>query len=358
MAESSIFFDGFSLVNQPVIFISRDCIEYMNPAAVELAGRDLTGKHCSMLLPPHVLNVQAECFASTAFIGTKSCAVNIRSDGKSKICVLTPPEQQVSDNSMIFARLRSSLSNIRFASSCISILGENSNDEKLLSYVSSLNRSYNSIKRTVDNMSTLEMLQKGQLPFCAEAFDATLVCSDIIDTLSFMLGRQDLAISLHAAEHIRIVADRRLFEQLLMNLLSNSVAHCGSGGRISVSLLRTDRHLVLGVSDNGSGIEPRLLPGIFERYLHNNALSEANRGSGMGLAIVRGIAELHDGAVIIESRGAGTGTSVRVMLSTELSPANRFHDVSDYSAEELNSFILTEFSDVLPEACYSGLMDD
>ena len=358
MVNRNIFIDGFALVSQPVAVITKECIEYMNPSAIRLAGRDLTGAHASMLFPSHVLNVQADCFATTAFIGKKSCAVSITSDGKSRICVMAPKDVTESVNSMIFAKLRSALTNIRFASSCISIIGENNNDEKLLSYVCSLNRSYNSIKRCIDNMTTLDLLAKGELPFSAAYFDVTEVCSNIINTLKFMLKSADIEISLHAEDHIHLVADKLLFEQALMNLLSNSVAHCNSGCRISVSLLRTDSHLVFGVSDNGSGIEANLLPDIFEKYRHPRGLTDTEQGSGMGLAIVRGIAELHGGAVIIESRGKDKGTSVRVMLSTTLQPSARFSDTADIGSECETNSILTQFSDILPDSCYSNLADD
>lgn len=356
MKDRSFYLSAFSVVAQPVIIITNECIEYMNPAAVRLASRDLTGSHVSRLLPSHVTNTQAESFVTTAFIGTKSCAVNVSANGKSKICVLTPKESPAQDNSMIFAKLRSSLSNIRFASSCISIIGENTNDERLLGYVSSLNRSYNSIKRTVDNMSTLGMLERGELPFSPEAFDVSALCSDIIEALKFSLKNENVDIQLHAEEHIRLVADRGLFAQLLMNLLANSIEHRSE--RISVSLLRADRHLVLGVNDDGSGIDASVLPGIFERYRHVQELSASESGSGMGLAIVRGIAELHGGAVIIESKGAGKGTSVRVMLSGELTPSARFSDLSDADSGRLLHTVLTEFADVLPDSCYSNLSDD
>ncbi len=358
MSGRNIYLEAFSLVAQPVVVIKNELIEYMNPPAVSLARRELTGRHVSVLFPAHVTNVQAESFVTTAFIGTKSCVINVSSDGKSKICVLTPKDAPAPDNSIILSKLRSSLSNIRFASSCISIIGENSNDERLLSYVSSLNRSYNSMKRTIDNMSTLGMLERGKLPFSPEIFDVSDVCSSIIETLKFSLKGAAPDITLNAEAHIRHVADRRLFEQLLMNLLANSIEHCGDSGRISVSLLRTDKHLVLGVNDSGSGIDAGHLQGIFECYRQRQSLEDSGSGSGMGLAIVRGIAELHGGAVIIESRGEGNGTSVRVMLSDGLTPKAHFYSPSAYEDGHLLQAVLTEFSDILPDSCYSNLSDD
>jgi len=357
MPDTDIYRSAFALISQPLVAVSGEYIEYMNAPAIELSQRDLTGSHVSALFPSHITNIQAESFVTTAFIGTKSCAVNVAASGKTRVCVLTPKTNSHAHSSAVFARLCTSLSNIRFASSCISIVGENTGDEKLLGYVSALNRSYNSIKRTVDNMSTLSLLERGELPFYPEAFDVTLLCSDIIDTLSFALRREGLSISLHAEEHLRFIADRGLFEQLLMNLLSNSIEHCGERGHISVSLLRDQKHLILGVTDDGCGIEADMLPGIFERYRQSQGLSSADTGSGMGLAIVRGIAEKHGGAVIIESKGKGKGTTVRVMLSGDLTPSTRFTDV--FPAEhQLMKKVLTEFADILPDEAYSSISED
>ena len=356
MSNRNVYLEAFTSVAQPIVVVTNDRVEYMNPPAVSLFKSDKTGAPASLLFPSHVLNTQAESFVTTAFIGTKSCSVNVSCSGSSKIYVLTPAENTAPDNSVIYAKLRTALSNIRFATGCISIFGENSNDEKLLDYVRTLNRSYNSIKRTVDNMNAIGLLERGELPFFPESFDAAEHCRSIISALQFMLKNDDIEISLSSPEQVRIIADRALFEQLLMNLISNSIQHCGKAARIRISLLRTDKNLILGVSDDGSGIEPEKLSGIFSAYRRPVNLIEGNDGTGMGLAIVRGIAELHGGAVIIESRGRDMGTSVRVMLSAEISPRSRFSEI--LSGEEITQRMLTAFSDLLPDECYSAAFDD
>lgn len=358
MPDTDIFFQSFSLVSQPVIVISGGRIEYMNSAALKLAACDHTGKPASYLLPSHILNVQAERFACTAFVGTKSCDVNVCSDGGRTVCVLKEKNHAVKGGDAIILRLRDSLTNIRFAAGCISIIGENNNDEKLLDYVRTLNRSYHSMKRTLDNVSALGQLERGELPFCPESFDVTDVCAAIVSTLRFMFRDNAPDITLHAEEHIRFIADRRLFEQLLLNLLSNSIANSGDSCRIRISLLRTGKNLVLGVSDNGCGIETELLPDIFERYKNRSGLDCSDGGAGMGLAIVRGIAELHGGAVIIESRGKDTGTNIRVMFSSEITPGTRFSIPDSPLEEEIARTVLAECSGLLPDSCYSHLIDE
>ena len=144
---------------------------------------------------------------------------------------------------------------------------------------------------------------------------------------------------------------------MLLNLLSNSIIHCPRNGRIYVSLLLTDKNLILSVDDNGDGIKEDELAYAFERYRHETDFTKP-QGAGMGLAVVRGIAELHKGAVIIESRGESMGTSVRVMLSLDIPIDTRMSaQRPDYDRESLR-LIQSELSYCLPIECFSEVMED
>ena len=146
-------------------------------------------------------------------------------------------------------------------------------------------------------------------------------------------------------------------QQLLLNLLSNSIIHCPQKGRIYVSLLRTDKNLILSVDDNGDGIKEDELAYAFERYRHETDFTKP-QGAGMGLAVVRGIAELHKGAVIIESRGESMGTSVRVMLSLDIPLSEKMNSPRpDYEREDMR-LILSELSYCLPLKSFSEVMED
>lgn len=356
MHDTMLLTAALSMVDQPMAVSRKDRIAFMNAAAVELAGRDLTGKPTALLIPSHIMNTQADRFTATAFIGTKNCSVKVNTYEGTRIFVMVCNEQSPDDREALYANLRTTLSNIKFAASCMSIIAEDEGNIKLLEYVRSINRSYYRMKRSLSNVTALNAMARGEMPFNPEAVDVTALCKGLIDEI-MSLGDLAVTISFNAPEKIRVAADRALLQQLLLNLLANSISHCPHNGRIYVSLLRTDKNLILSVDDNGDGIPQEDLACAFERYKHKIDFTKP-QGAGMGLAVVRGIAELHKGAVIIESRGENMGTSVRVMLSLDIPIGTRMNaQRPDYDRESLR-LVLSELSYCLPLECFSELMED
>jgi CheY-like chemotaxis protein/two-component sensor histidine kinase len=123
----------------------------------------------------------------------------------------------------------------------------------------------------------------------------------------------DLRESVEAATRLNGDADR--LRQVAWNLLSNAVKFTPKGGQVSVRLERRDSQVELVVSDTGAGIAPEFLPHLFERFTQaDSSTTRPYGGLGLGLAIVRHIAELHGGSVWAESPGIDQGATFRVRL--------------------------------------------
>ena len=104
-------------------------------------------------------------------------------------------------------------------------------------------------------------------------------------------------------------------QQVVWNLLMNSIKFTPKGGRIQVTLQRVNSHLEIVISDTGVGINRELLPFIFDRFRQGDSSStRAQGGLGIGLALVRHLTELHGGTVVGESAGEGQGATFRVRL--------------------------------------------
>ncbi|HBQ18285.1 MAG TPA: hybrid sensor histidine kinase/response regulator, partial [Myxococcales bacterium] len=118
--------------------------------------------------------------------------------------------------------------------------------------------------------------------------------------------------------------------QIFANLLTNAAKYTDAGGNISVVATDEGAERVVRVSDDGIGVDPELLPRIFEPFTQGaRGIDRLQGGLGLGLPLVRSLVELHGGAVNVASDGPGRGTSVEVRLPasaaepTTASPAPR-----------------------------------
>jgi PAS domain S-box-containing protein len=112
-----------------------------------------------------------------------------------------------------------------------------------------------------------------------------------------------------------ISGDPDRMQQIVWNLLTNSVKFTERGGRIDVSLKAEGSDAVLCVKDTGIGMSAELLPHVFERFKQGaSSASRAHSGLGIGLALVRHLAEMHGGTVVAHSEGEGKGSAFTLRL--------------------------------------------
>jgi signal transduction histidine kinase len=114
-----------------------------------------------------------------------------------------------------------------------------------------------------------------------------------------------------------IEADPGRLQQIVMNLLSNSIKFTPRGGHIELHAERHAGVLTIRVTDTGIGIDPGFVPFLFDRFKQaDSSPTRAHSGAGLGLAIVRALVELHGGRVEGESAGKGAGATFIVRLPT------------------------------------------
>jgi PAS domain S-box-containing protein len=112
-----------------------------------------------------------------------------------------------------------------------------------------------------------------------------------------------------------VAGDPDRLQQVFWNLLSNAVKFTPNGGQVQIRLQRINSHVEVVVTDTGEGIDPKLLPFIFDRFRQgDNSTTREYGGLGLGLAIVRHLVELHGGVVIACSEGSGRGAQFIVQL--------------------------------------------
>ncbi len=159
---------------------------------------------------------------------------------------------------------------------------------------------------------------------------AAPVCvSDVVEAMADLLRRTasgiELSIELTASDRGCVIGDQSQLEQVLMNLVANARDALGESGRIairtsnapsappSVTSTGVGRHVVLEVSDDGTGIPPELRERVFEPYFTTKQLGP-DRGTGLGLATVSGVVEVHGGSTELDVGLDGRGTTIRIYL--------------------------------------------
>ncbi|MEO8005115.1 MAG: ATP-binding protein [Betaproteobacteria bacterium] len=116
-------------------------------------------------------------------------------------------------------------------------------------------------------------------------------------------------------EPIYMLADMARLTQVLMNLLINAAKYTPSGGKIELDARREGNDAIMRVKDNGIGIEPAVLPRVFEMFFQVDASMERSQGGlGIGLSLVRSVVDLHGGSVEARSEGPGRGSEFIVRI--------------------------------------------
>ena len=116
---------------------------------------------------------------------------------------------------------------------------------------------------------------------------------------------------------------------MLLNLIANAVKHTTSGDTISVTADRRDDCIRLEVADSGEGIDPSLLPNLFDRFVRaDSARSRATGGTGLGLAICRSIVEEHGGRIWADNGDEG---GAQFVIELPASPRGSMRPISSAS---------------------------
>ena len=183
-----------------------------------------------------------------------------------------------------------------------------------------MERQVRQLVRLTDDLLDVSRITRNRIELRREVFDLRAAIRSAIETvepLSEAAGHA-VAVALPDAP-LWVHADFTRLAQAFVNLLNNAVKYTDRGGRITVSAVAESGQAVVTLTDTGIGIEPSLLPGIFEMFVQiEQGASRIRSGLGIGLALTRRLIELHDGSIEARSEGANTGAtfSVRLPLAT------------------------------------------
>ncbi|KWT72177.1 MULTISPECIES: response regulator [unclassified Variovorax] len=179
-----------------------------------------------------------------------------------------------------------------------------------------IDRSVKAQALLIADILDVSRVSSGKLRLRREWIDPRALVNGSIDALATSAAAKGLEIRFDAQGAVEPAwLDPTRFQQIVWNLLSNAIKFSNRGSWIQVTLLRDGDRLTLKVQDFGRGIEKEFLGRLFDRFSQSD--SPDNRlhgGLGLGLSIVKNLAELHGGVVTAASRGLGEGATLTVEL--------------------------------------------
>jgi len=179
------------------------------------------------------------------------------------------------------------------------------------------------LSRLVEDLRTLALSEAGSLSLHREPTDLDVLCADVATSFAAAADDAGVTLATDVADDVPLLdVDPVRIREVLGNLVANALRHTPSAGRVDVIARAPagDRGhtspatVEILVRDTGSGIDPELLPHVFDRF----ARGAGSSGTGLGLSIARGLIELH-GGTISATTPPGGGTEIRIKLPTDLS---------------------------------------
>jgi len=192
-----------------------------------------------------------------------------------------------------------------------------------------LDRQVRHMSRIVDDLLDVSRITSGKLSIVRERLDLARVVRQAVDDRRGALESEGVSIDVDLpGEPVWVSGDATRLTQSVDNLLDNARKFTGAGGRVTVRVVHDSmaRAASVVVADNGIGIEPSLLPHVFDVFSQaEQALDRTRGGLGLGLAVTKGLIELHGGTISVASAGKGHGAELTIRIATEGEPAVLTH---------------------------------
>jgi len=170
----------------------------------------------------------------------------------------------------------------------------------------------------VSDLLQLSKMDSKEMALNKENINLNNMINDIISKVGLELEKKKQSISVNGVEELCVYGDYSSIEQVIINIITNSIRYTGENGKIEVQLLQDSDEAVIKIKDNGMGIPKEDLPRIFERFYRvDKARTREMGGTGLGLSISKNMIEANGGKISIDSE-YGEWTEVTIKLPTSV----------------------------------------
>jgi len=224
---------------------------------------------------------------------------------------------------MLAHELRNPLAPLRNAAEILQIGDIRANERAAAQRL--IRRQIENMSRMIDDLLDVSRITEGKIALQKQTVALESILQSAANLVRSACASQGQELTLTLPPHpVHLHADPTRLEQVFGNLLGNASKYGGSGCHISLSaeLSADRREVTVRVADDGTGIDPEVLPRIFDLFVQSSrTLDRAHGGLGIGLTIVQRLVAMHDGAIEAHSDGLGHGSCFTIRLPVLDSPA-------------------------------------
>lgn len=215
---------------------------------------------------------------------------------------------------MLAHELRNPLAPISTAAQLLKLNA--ADEQRVLQASTIISRQVGHMTHLVDDLLDVSRVTRGLIKLEDEVLDFKAVVSHAIEQARPFVAAQRHVLTIRTtATPARVRGDRTRLVQVIVNLLNNAARYTPEAGEIGLAVEVTGEQVTVTVSDTGIGLDPSLVPHIFELFTQGERASDRSHGGlGLGLALVRSLVGLHGGQVAARSGGAGQGSTFTVCL--------------------------------------------
>ncbi len=216
--------------------------------------------------------------------------------------------------SLVAHELRSPLASISGFAELLQMPDES--PDAVREYATIIRDEANRLADLVNKFLDITKIEAGRMDFHPTRIPIGQVLNGMLHLASTQAQQKNIRLSVNVEnEDAEIYADEKMLSEVVLNLLSNAIKYSPPDTEVSVSISENEKSVILTVSDQGYGIAPQHLPKIFDKFyrIKDDPRIQDERGTGLGLALVKEIVELHKGVIKVESE-VGKGTTFTVIL--------------------------------------------
>ncbi len=193
--------------------------------------------------------------------------------------------------------------------------------EVIQEFVGIINDESDKLIIIINDLLDVSKLMSGHMDYNLEFTQLSRILSEVVALLMIQAKAKSLRLNLDVQQDARVNIDPTRMSQVFINLIGNAIKFTDEGS-VTATLTATDREISVAIADTGIGIRKELLPHIFDKFYRVENVVHQKEGTGLGLALVRGIVDYHGGRVEVESK-EGVGSIFTVTLPTSLVAGTR-----------------------------------